>query len=206
MTTNAPPDQPQNNLDQDPFARFQAWYAEAEQAEPGLAEAMVLATVGPGGAPSARVVLLKGHDRRGFTFYTNLGSRKGDEMDANPLVALCFHWKSLGRQVRIEGPIEPVKAPEADAYFASRPRGSQLGAWASHQSQPLAERADLVARIAQFDERFADTPITRPPFWSGYRVIPSAMEFWRHGDDRLHERLRFRRGEQDTWTTQYLYP
>jgi hypothetical protein len=135
-----------------------------------------------------------------------VGSRKGDEMAANPLVALCFHWQSIGRQVRIEGAIEAVDTAEADAYFASRPRGSQLGAWASHQSQPLAHRADLVARIAEFDERFADTPITRPPFWSGYRVIPSTMEFWRHGDDRLHERLRFDRGLEQTWTTQYLYP
>ncbi|MHA1564023.1 MAG: pyridoxamine 5'-phosphate oxidase [Alphaproteobacteria bacterium] len=204
--TSATVDKPATSLEQDPIARFQAWYAEAEQAEPGLADAMVLATVGPGGAPSARVVLLKDHDRRGFTFYSNLGSRKGDEMDANPLVALCFHWKSLGRQVRIEGAIEPVNAAEADAYFTSRPRGSQLGAWASRQSQPLANRDELVARIAMFDERFADTAITRPPFWSGYRVVPANMEFWRHGDDRLHERLRFERGGEDSWTTQYLYP
>ena len=199
MTTAA------HNIEQDPIARFQVWYADAEQAEPGLADAMVLATVGPGGAPSARIVLLKGHDRRGFTFYTNLGSRKGDEIDANPLVALCFHWKSLGRQVRIEGAIEPVDTAEADAYFASRPRGSQLGAWASRQSQPLAARSDLVTRIGSFDQRFADTSVSRPPFWSGYRVVPTRLEFWQHGDDRLHERLRFERSA-DTWAAQYLYP
>lgn len=191
---------------QDPFALFQAWYDEAQSAEPGLAEAMVLATVAADRSPSARVVLLKGHDARGFCFYTNMASRKGDEIDANPQVALCFHWKSIGRQVRIEGAIQPVDPTEADAYFAIRPRGSQLGAWASHQSEALPSRDTLRRRIDEFEVRFASGQISRPPFWSGYRVVPSRIEFWRHGDDRLHERLAFDRAADRTWTTQYLYP
>ncbi len=191
----------------DPYGLFSTWYAEAHAAEQGLADAMVIATVGSGGAPSARVVLLKSFDDRGFLFYTNNGSRKGDEINSNPLAALCFHWKSLGRQVRVEGAVQPVEADEADAYFASRPRGSQLGAWASRQSEVLPSRAELHRRLDDYETRFAGAEVTRPPFWSGYLVAPTAIEFWVHRDDRLHERLQFRRvADVPGWTAEYLYP
>jgi pyridoxamine 5'-phosphate oxidase len=168
---------------------------------------MCLATATPDGRPSARMVLLKGVDARGFVFYTNLESRKGAELSANPYAALCFHWKTLTRSVRIEGRVEPVSAEEADAYFASRPRGSRIGAWASKQSRPLESRLALEKRVAEFGLKFAVGEIPRPPFWSGFRLVPVRIEFWRDMPFRLHERLLFsREGPDAPWRTEMLYP
>jgi pyridoxamine 5'-phosphate oxidase len=162
----------------DPFAWFQRWMAEAEASEPSNPNAMTIVSVGEGGKPSARTVLLKGVDPRGFVFYTNTQSRKGDEIGINPLVSLLFYWKSLGRQIRIEGRVEPVTAAEADAYYATRARVSRLGAWASDQSRPLSERAELERRLKYFEEKYPGDDIPRPPHWSGYRVLPDRFEFW----------------------------
>jgi pyridoxamine 5'-phosphate oxidase len=189
----------------DPIALFQEWLVEAEAAEPNDPTAMCLATVDASGAPSARMVLLKGVDQRGFAFYTNFESRKGGELAGQRVAALCFHWKSLRRQVRVEGAVEPVTEAEADAYFASRARVSQLGAWASDQSRPLDRRATLEARVAAMEARFAGEAVSRPPNWSGYRVIPGAIEFWKDGAFRLHDRIVFRRAEAG-WETERLYP
>lgn len=189
----------------DPFALFDSWFAEARASEPNDPEAMALATASADGRPSVRMVLMKDHGLDGFTFYTHEGSRKGQEIAANPNVALLFHWKSLGRQVRIEGSVQPVGAPEADAYFATRARESQLGAWASDQSRPLADRATFEARLAEAERRFAGTQVPRPPGWSGYRVIPEAFEFWTAGEHRLHERRHFTRTGQG-WSEGLLYP
>src|SRR6266576_1962709 len=161
----------------EPFAPFWRWLDQAWQGEPN-AHAMTLATTSPEGRPSARMVLLKGLDQRGFVFYTNLESRKSKELFANPHAALCFMWKSLDRQVRIEGVVELVRDEEADAYFASRPRDSQIGAWASDQSRPLADRADLEARVDEYSRRFAKDEVPRPAYWSGFRIIPQQIEFW----------------------------
>ena len=189
----------------DPHALFEAWLAEARASEPNDPEAMALATTAPDGLPSARMVLLKGHDRRGFVFYTNLDSRKGEELGANPRAALLFHWKSLRRQVRIEGPAEPVSAEEADAYFATRARDSQLGAWASDQSRPLDSRATFEARYHAIRDRFDGNAVPRPDRWAGYRVIPERMEFWTSRPHRLHERRLFvKAGER--WSESLLYP
>lgn len=191
----------------EPFDEFARWFAEAKASEPRDANAMTVATVSPAGAPAARMILLKGVDERGFVFYTNLDSRKGGEIAANPRVALCFHWKSLLRQVRIEGAAEPVTAAEADAYFATRPRQAQIGAWASDQSRPVASRAVLEARVAETEQRFGDGPVPRPPHWSGYRVIPERLEFWHDRPFRLHDRIEFRRaGPGAAWTKTRLYP
>jgi pyridoxamine 5'-phosphate oxidase len=191
----------------DPIARFEAWMAEAAASEPNDPNAMCLATATPDGRPSARMVLLKGVDARGFVFYTNLESRKGAELSANPYAALCFHWKTLTRSVRIEGRVEPVSAEEADAYFASRPRGSRIGAWASKQSRPLESRLALEKRVAEFGLKFAVGEIPRPPFWSGFRLVPVRIEFWRDMPFRLHERLLFsREGPDAPWRTEMLYP
>jgi pyridoxamine 5'-phosphate oxidase len=189
----------------DPIALFQEWLTEAEASEPNDPTAMCLATVDAAGAPSARMVLLKGLDQRGFAFYTNLESRKGGELAAWPMAALCFHWKSLRRQVRVEGPVEPVTEAEADAYYGSRARVSQLGAWASDQSRPLDSRATLEGRVAAMEARFAGREVTRPPNWSGFRVLPRAIEFWKDGAFRLHDRIVFRRAESG-WETERLYP
>ena len=189
----------------DPHALFEAWLAEARASEPNDPEAMALATTAPDGLPSARMVLLKGHDRRGFVFYTNLDSRKGEELGANPRAALLFHWKSLRRQVRIEGPTEPVSPEEADAYFATRARDSQLGAWASDQSRPLDSRATFEARYHAIRDRFDGNAVPRPDRWAGYRVIPERMEFWTSRPHRLHERRLFvKAGER--WSESLLYP
>jgi pyridoxamine 5'-phosphate oxidase len=189
----------------DPIALFREWLTEAEASEPNDPNAMCLATIGADGAPAARMVLMKGVDERGFAFYTNEESRKGRELAARPQAALTFHWKSLRRQVRVEGPVEPVTPAEADAYFASRARISQLGAWASDQSRPLDSRATLEARLAEQTARFADGPVTRPPHWSGFRVLPRLIEFWRDQRFRLHDRIVFHRvGE--SWETGRLYP
>jgi pyridoxamine 5'-phosphate oxidase len=193
------------HLEADPFAQFGAWMTEAERSEPNDPNAMTLATVGSDGRPTARMVLLKGFDRDGFVFYTNLASRKARELAANPKAALCFHWKSVRRQVRIEGEVEPVADAEADAYFASRPRISQIGAWASKQSQPLTGRFELEARIAKYTARHALGTVPRPPFWSGFRLKPDAIEFWEDRPFRLHMRYRYCLG-CDGWTGQELYP
>lgn len=189
----------------DPIEVFEEWLAEAEASEPNDPTAMSLATVDEAGNPSVRMVLLKGVDRRGFVFYTNFESRKGRELIAQPRAALGFHWKSLRRQVRIEGPVEPVSDAEADAYFASRARVSQIGAMASDQSRPLDSRATLEARVAEIEARYAGQPIPRPPHWAGFRVVPTAIEFWKDGAFRLHDRIRFERAGMD-WRTERLYP
>lgn len=200
-STGAPDDIPEY----EPLAPFRRWFALAEQSEP-LPETMTLATATPDGQPSLRAVLLKGADADGFVFYTNTDSRKGEELAANPRAALCFHWKSLGRQVRIEGAAEPVGSAEADAYFASRARDSRIGAWASDQSRPLADRGELEARFAAFARRFAETAdVPRPANWSGYRVRPNRIEFWQERPYRLHDRVVFVRDGQ-RWRKQRLFP
>jgi pyridoxamine 5'-phosphate oxidase len=189
----------------DPFALFDTWFAAARAAEPALAEAMALATVTPAGMPSVRMVLLKDASRDGFVFYTNLESRKGDELAANPSAALCLYWKSLGRQIRVQGRVEPVSAAEADAYFASRPRESRIGAWASDQSRPLDSRATLEARVAAVEARHPGEVVPRPENWSGRRLVPQAIEFWQEGPFRLHDRVEFTRTPQG-WARTRLYP
>lgn len=189
----------------DPFELFAQWFADARASEPNDPDAMAVATAGSDGQPSVRMVLLKGVDERGFVFYTNGESAKGTQLAANPKAALLFHWKSLRRQVRVEGPVERVSAVEADAYFASRGRESQLGAWASDQSRPLDSRATFEARFAEMQRRFEGGDVTRPPHWGGYRVIPQRIEFWIDRPHRLHERRLFSRAG-DSWTEGLLYP
>jgi pyridoxamine 5'-phosphate oxidase len=189
----------------DPIEVFREWLAEAEAFEPNDPTAMALATVDGAGNPSVRMILLKGVDERGFAFYTNFESRKGQELLAQPRAALCFHWKSLRRQVRVEGPVEIVSDAEADAYFRSRARVSQIGAAASQQSRPLDSRATLERRVTEIDARLMGAEVPRPPNWSGFRVIPQAIEFWKDGAYRLHDRILFRRQGLE-WTTERLYP
>ena len=191
--------------DGDPLALFDVWFAEARQSEPSDANAMALATASASGAPSLRMVLLKGHGPEGFVFYTNVHSRKGAEITANPQAALLFHWKSLRRQVRIEGPLHPVSKAEADAYFASRTRDSQLGAVASDQSAPLDMRSTFLGRYQEAERRFAGREVERPGHWSGFRLVPVAIEFWLDRPHRLHERRRHER-QEGGWTSTLLYP
>lgn len=189
----------------DPFALFDKWFVEARASEPNDSNAMALATADGAGNPAVRMVLLKGHGPDGFVFYTNLDSRKGDDLRENSQVALLFHWKSLRRQVRIEGHVESVTAAEADAYFATRARDSQLGAWASDQSRPLADRATFEARFAEVQARFEGVDVPRPPNWSGFRVKPVVIEFWQDRAHRLHERRLFTRTDTG-WSEGLLYP
>lgn len=189
----------------DPIALFDAWYSEAKSTEINDPDAMSVATATPDGLPSVRMVLLKGHGPEGFTFYTNADSRKGEDLAANPNAALLFHWKSLRRQVRIEGPVEEVGAEEADAYFATRSRDSQIGAHASDQSRPLASRGEFLARIAKVTARYLVGPVPRPPRWTGFRVKPERIEFWSDRPHRLHERRLFTRNAHG-WDEGLLYP
>jgi pyridoxamine 5'-phosphate oxidase len=189
----------------DPDALFETWLAEARETELNDSNAMTLATVGADGQPSARMVLLKGHDARGFVFYTNQQSRKAGELQLPSRAALLFHWKSLRRQVRVEGPVSLVSAEEADSYFASRGRDSQLGAWASDQSRPLADRETFEARVEEAQVRYEGGPVPRPPHWGGYRVTAERIEFWQDRAHRLHERHLFTRAGEG-WTQGLLYP
>ena len=188
-----------------PFVRFAEWLAEVTPKEPNNPTAMNVATVDADGRPSSRVVLLRGFDERGFVFYTNFGSRKAREWQGNPFIALCFHWKSVDRQVRIEGRAEQVSDEEADAYFASRPRDSQIGAWASRQSEALATRFELEKRVAKYAAKFGLGKVPRPPFWSGIRVVPDRFEFWEERPFRLHDREVWQLREGN-WQTERLFP
>lgn len=189
----------------DPFALFNDWFAEARASEPNDPEAMALATADEVGNPSVRMVLLKGHGPDGFVFYTNEQSEKGRQLAVNPSAALLFHWKSLRRQVRIEGEVERVPDPDADAYFASRARDSQLGAWASEQSRPLDSRGTFEKRFDEVKQRFEGGEVSRPPHWGGFRVVPKRIEFWTDRAHRLHERRLFTR-DGTGWTEGLLYP
>ena len=189
----------------DPIALFDTWFAEAQSSEPNDPEAMALATADAAGQPSLRMVLLKGHGPDGFVFYTNLDSRKGRELAANPQAALLFHWKSLRRQVRVAGPVSAVSTAEADAYFASRGRHSRLGAWASDQSRPLDRRETFVDRVEATRLRFEGQEVPRPPRWSGFCVAPNSIELWEDGEHRLHHRRLFTR-TADGWSEGLLYP
>lgn len=189
----------------DPFQTFKQLLEKARASDIWEPEAMALATADQSGRPSLRMVLLKQVDERGFVFYTNLRSRKGRELLARPQASLCFHWGRLEQQVRVEGEVEPVSEEEADAYFASRPRGSQIGAWSSLQSETLPAREELLARRAKAEKRFEGKPVPRPPHWSGFRVVPHRIEFWQGRPDRLHERTLFLR-DGDSWQVQALFP
>jgi pyridoxamine 5'-phosphate oxidase len=190
----------------DPFALFDQWFAEAREAEVNDPEAMALGTADEVGNPSVRMVLLKGHGPKGFVFYTNEESAKGRELKENPSAALLFHWKSLRRQVRIEGHVERVSDEEADAYFATRSRDSQLGAWASDQSRPLESRETFEMRFEEVKRRFDGQEVPRPPHWGGFRVVPLSIEFWHDRPHRLHERTMFLAQDDDTWASWLLYP
>ncbi|MGZ5909320.1 MAG: pyridoxamine 5'-phosphate oxidase [Reyranella sp.] len=191
----------------DPLALFGEWYEEAAKSEPNDPSAMSVATVGPDGTPSLRMVLLKGYDAEGFVFYTNTESRKGLHLLAQPKAALLFHWKSLRRQVRLEGPVLPTTPEEADTYFATRARGSQIGAWASDQSRPLESRFALEKRVAEVTAKHVIGKVPRPPHWSGFRLKPLLIEFWQDGAFRLHDRLEYRRAAPgEPWATRTLYP
>jgi pyridoxamine 5'-phosphate oxidase len=192
-------------LDPDPLRQFDLWFAAAGTAGVEVPEAMALATASSDGRPSVRMVLLKQADERGFAFHTNYESRKGRELAANPQAALLFHWRPLGRQVRVEGRVERVSAEESEAYFRTRPHGSRLAAWASPQSRPLHDRAELERLYAEAVARYAGDEVPLPPHWGGFRLVPDAYEFWQHGDDRLHDRVRYER-DGEHWSSTRLAP
>jgi pyridoxamine 5'-phosphate oxidase len=189
----------------DPIERFQEWFREAEQAGVEVPEAMTLATASVDGVPSARMVLLKGADDEGFVFYSGYVSRKAGELEQNPRAALVFYWRPLGKQVRVEGAVERVSEGESAAYFATRPRGSQLAAWASQQSQPLESREELERRYAELEREYDGREVPRPPHWGGFRLQPDAIEFWEHRENRLHDRFRCTRAREG-WTAELLSP
>ena len=192
---------------EDPFALFEAWFAEAQTSEPNDPNAMALATADASGLPDVRMVLMKGFDRQGWVFYTNSRSAKGEELAQNMKAGLLFHWKSLRRQVRVRGAVEIVDEATADAYYASRPRGSQIGAWASQQSSVLDQRETLERAVAEYESRFGSAAPPRPPHWKGYRILPSQIEFWHDRRSRLHDRVMFTRDAQNApWHKQRLYP
>jgi pyridoxamine 5'-phosphate oxidase len=194
------------DVDPDPFRQFRAWFAEAEATRLYQPDAMTLATATADGRPSARQVLLRGTDERGFTFFTNYDSRKAAELAANPRAALLLFWAELHRQVRVEGRVEAVSAEESEAYFATRPRGSQLGAWASPQSEVIAGREVLDRAMQEVTRRFEGRPVPRPPHWGGYRVVPETIEFWQGRENRLHDRLCYRRRPEGGWEVVRLAP
>jgi len=194
-----------NVNEKNPFEKFGRWYAEAKKSEPALPDAMTLATADKNGYPSARMVLLKSASENGFVFYTNLESQKGIEISENPTAALVFHWKSLKRQVRVSGLVEPVDDDEADAYFASRSRGAKIGAWASEQSRPMNDQFELEKNVAKFTAKFGISKISRPKHWSGYCVVPKAIEFWEESPFRLHRRILYA-FEENKWKQIHLFP
>lgn len=196
----------ENDLEKNPFTQFSRWFQEAQAAQPQLPEAMTVSTCGSNGIVSSRVCLLKDFDEHGFVFYTNYNSRKGEQISENPRIALCFHWPSLERQVRIEGVAVKTTSEEADAYFATRPRGSQLGAWASNQSAVIPGRGDLEHRMREMEANHKDRAVPRPPHWGGYRVIPLEFEFWQGRMDRLHDRFAYRLREPKDWIIERLSP
>jgi len=198
-------EEPQGANDDPQALRTTRWFADAHAVGPGAPEAMTLATATPDGRPSARMVLLKGADERGLLFFTNRESRKGSELDANPRAALLFHWQPPGRQVRVEGPVEPISEEESTSYFAGRPLGSRLAAWASPQSRPLADRDELERLYSEAVARFPGEAVPRPPHWGGFRIVPDAYEFWQHAANRLHDRIRYER-VGGSWTRERLAP
>ena len=200
-----PPDDADFFAQNEPLALFERWFKEAKAKEPGDPNAMSLATVDASGAPDVRMVLLKAVDARGFAFYTNAESAKGEQLAANPRAALCFYWKSLKRQVRVRGAVTPIPSEEADAYFQNRDRGARLGAWASTQSRPLPDRMALEKRVAEFALKFGVGQVPRPPYWGGWLLAPVQIEFWRDRPFRLHDRLVFKRNGAG-WAKSRLYP
>ncbi|HUP46967.1 MAG TPA: pyridoxamine 5'-phosphate oxidase [Thermoanaerobaculia bacterium] len=196
----------EDDLHPDPIVQFELWFGEAREAQPEFPEAMTVATAGVDGIVSSRVCLLKGVDRRGFVFYTNYQSRKGDQIHENPRVALCFYWPKLDRQVRVEGVAIKTTEEESDAYFATRPRGSQIGAWASHQSRIVMGRGDLDTSFSELEAAYRDRDVPRPPHWGGYRIIPTWVEFWQGRADRLHDRFAYRLRDAKDWVIERLSP
>jgi pyridoxamine 5'-phosphate oxidase len=195
-----------HNLDKNPFRQFGSWFEEAKKQQPELPESMTVATCGSDGIVTSRICLLKDFDERGFVFYTNYNSQKGAQISENPRVSLCFFWPVLGRQVRVEGAAVKTTAEESEAYFATRPRGSQLGAWASNQSAVIPGRGDLDQRFRELEATYRDRPVPRPPHWGGYRVIPVEIEFWQGREDRLHDRFIYRLREPKDWIIERLSP